>query len=75
MRLFLFFCAPFVLVACQDSYASNSERETHMGEVRAAPPPSAPAAPATPPSASGAPAMAPSGTATGSAPATPAINH
>jgi hypothetical protein len=39
--------AAFALVGCQDSAASNSERETHMGDIRAAgPPPAASSAPA-----------------------------
>ncbi len=29
------------LAACQDSHASNSERDTHMGDIRAAAPPTA----------------------------------
>jgi hypothetical protein len=71
MRLFFFLGVSFALAACQDSYASNSERDTHMGEVRAAPPPPpAPAASVTP-----SPAMAAPGTPTGSAPAASAANH
>ena len=35
--LYVVAVAAFALVGCQDSYASNSERDTHMGAVRAAP--------------------------------------
>jgi hypothetical protein len=35
-------CAIPVLAGCQDSYASNAERDTHMGEVQAAVASSAP---------------------------------
>jgi hypothetical protein len=33
----VFACLVAVLAACQDSAASNSERDTHMGDVRAVP--------------------------------------
>jgi hypothetical protein len=43
-------CAAMALVGCQDAAASNSERETHMGDVRAA----VDQAPALPPAPSNA---------------------
>jgi hypothetical protein len=66
--------AAFALLACQDSYASNSGRDTHMGDVRAAataPAPSVtPAAPAVP-AAAPASSTAPSGNAPAAAPPAP----
>jgi len=53
-------CAVAALAACQDSYSSNAERDTHMGDVHAVLPPSAPVdaapAPAAPPAVPTAPA-------------------
>ncbi len=68
--------AAFPLVGCQDSYASNSEREAYMGDVRAAAAP-APAASAAAAAAAPAPAAAPVGNPAASAPAapTPAPSH
>jgi hypothetical protein len=63
------------LLGCtQDSAASNAERDTHMGNVRAAPPPpgeagSPEAAPAAQPTVVAAPA-----TASATAPAAPAAD-
>jgi hypothetical protein len=57
--------AAFALVGCQDSAASNSERETHMGDIRAAGPP--PAASSAPAPAVPIPAAAPPAPATASA--------
>jgi hypothetical protein len=57
--------AAFALVGCQDSAASNSERETHMGDIRAAGP--APAASSAPAPAIPIPAAAPPAPATASA--------
>jgi hypothetical protein len=56
-------CALAALAACQDSAASNSERDTHMGDVHAVPLSSAssdaaPAAAAAPPPPPAAPAPA-----------------
>jgi hypothetical protein len=51
-------CALAALAACQDSAASNSERDTHMGDIHAVPPPSL-VADAAPAAAQPAPAAAP----------------
>jgi pyruvate dehydrogenase E2 component (dihydrolipoamide acetyltransferase) len=80
MRAFLLVAAcalvPFVS-ACQDAAASNSERDTHMGEgamMAPLPPPlpgaaksAAPQAPAAPAPAAAAPSAAPSASGASSA--------
>jgi len=63
LRTVLCLCVASALAGCnQDSYSSNPvDRETHMGDIHAAPPPPPPAAP-TPMAPAPAPAApAPSG--------------
>ena len=54
-------CAFAALAACQDSAASNSERDTHMGDIHAVPPPSLVADAGLAAAAQPAPAPAPTG--------------
>jgi hypothetical protein len=63
MRAFLVIaaCGAALLAACQDAASSNAQRETHMGDVRAAS--TAPPVESAPSAASPAPAASPAGSA------------